>query len=231
MKKQERRPIPEWAKEDRPREKLLLKGIAALSNAELLAILIGSGNHRESAVELAQRILYDANNNINTLGKLSVKELINNYKGIGQAKAVTIAAALELGKRRKHEIIRNAKITCSKDVFNFFHPILSDLPYEEFWLLLLNRNNRIIEHVRVGQGGVSETVVDVKIILKTALLKLASGIILCHNHPSGNRDPSKADLLITEKIRIATSYMDITLQDHLIVCDDCFYSFVDEGRL
>ena len=231
MKKQERRPISEWAEEDRPREKLLLKGIAALSDAELLAILIGSGNCRESAVELAQRILYDANNNINILGKMSVKELISSYKGIGQAKAVTIAAALELGKRRKHEIVRNAKITCSKDVFNFFHPILADLPYEEFWLLLLNRHNRVIEHVRVGQGGVSETVVDVKIILKTALLKLASGIVLCHNHPSGNREPSKADILITEKIKIATSYMDIILQDHLIVCDDCFYSFVDEGRL
>ncbi|MDD6209528.1 MAG: DNA repair protein RadC [Bacteroidales bacterium] len=231
MKKQERIPISEWAIEDRPREKLLLKGITALSDAELLAILIGSGNDKESAVELAQRILYDAHNNINTLGKLSVKELIAGYKGIGEAKAITIAAALELGKRRKHEIVRNARITCSKDVFDFFHPILSDLPYEEFWLLLLNRNNRIIEHVRIGQGGVSETAVDIKIILKTAVMKLASGIVLCHNHPSGNNTPSKADCLITEKIKIAASFMDIVLQDHLIVCDDCFYSFADKNHL
>lgn len=231
MENQQRIPINEWAKEDRPREKLLLKGITALSDAELLAILIGSGNDTESAVELAQRILHDAGNNINTLGKFSVKELIGSYKGIGEAKAVTIAAALELGKRRKYETVRNEKITHSKEVFDIFHPLLSDLPNEEFWVLLLNRNNRIIERVRIGQGGVASTSVDIKILLKAAILHLASGIILCHNHPSGNCEPGREDCILTERIKVSAANMDITLLDHVIICDGCFYSFADEGRL
>ena len=231
MEKQQRIPINEWAKEDRPREKLLLKGIAALSDAELLAILIGSGNDTESAVELAQRILHDSDNNINRLGKLSAKELINNYKGIGEAKAVTIAAALELGKRRKYEAVRNEQITHGKEVFDIFHPLLSDLPNEEFWVLLLNRNNRIIERVRVSQGGVASTSVDIKIILKTALLHLASGIILCHNHPSGSAEPGNEDRILTKRIKVAAANMDIALIDHVIICDGSFYSFFDEGKL
>ena len=231
MGDQQRVPINEWAKEDRPREKLLLKGIAALSDAELLAILIGSGNSTESAVELAQRILRDSENNINLLGKLSVKELIKSYKGIGEAKAITIAAALELGKRRKHEAARNKKIVFSKEVFDLFHPLLSDLPNEEFWILLLNRNNRIIEQVRIAQGGVAAAAVDIKIILKAAILQLASGIILCHNHPSGSCDPSKEDRTLTNRVKAAADNVDIALLDHVIICDDCFYSFADEGQI
>ena len=231
MGNQQRIPIKAWAMEDRPREKLLLKGISALSDAELLAILIGSGNGNESAVELAQRILHNADNNINTLGKLSIKELINNYKGIGEAKAVTIAAALELGKRRKHETVRNERITRSEEVYNIFHPILSDLPNEEFWALLLNKNNRIIERMRIGQGGVAGTSVDIKITLKTAILHLASGIILCHNHPSGSCEPGNDDIILTTKMKVAAANMDIKLHDHLIICDDSFYSFADHSKI
>ena len=231
MGDQQRIPITEWAIEDRPREKLLLKGISALSDAELLAILIGSGNSAESAVELAQRILRDSENNINLLGKLSVKELIKNYKGIGEAKAITISAALELGKRRKYEAVRNDKIGCSKDVFELFHPILSDLPNEEVWMLLLNRSNRIVDRIRIAQGGTAAATVDTKIILKNAILQLASGIILCHNHPSGNCDPSKEDRALTARVKAAAANMDIALLDHVIICDDCFYSFADEGQI
>ena len=224
--------IKDWAEEDRPREKILLKGISTLSDAELLAILIGSGNAQETAVELAQRILFSAGNNLNNLGKFSINQLISGFKGIGEAKAISIVAAMELGKRRKYsEIINREQILCSQDIFEYFHPSLCDLYHEEFWILLLNRSNRIIDKTRISQGGVSETVVDNKLILKEAITHLASGIILCHNHPSGNLRPSKSDDLITKKIKDGAKLLDILVLDHIIICNNKYYSYADEGRL
>ncbi|MFP4024079.1 MAG: RadC family protein [Thiohalospira sp.] len=223
--------IKEWAVEDRPREKLLKKGIQSLSNAEIIALLIGSGTKNESAVDLSKKILKNVNNNLNELGKLDVNELTKN-KGIGEAKAITIIAALELGKRRKiSEIIEKKKITQSNDVFEFFQPLLGDLPHEEFWILLLNRSNRIIEKKKISQGGVSGTVIDVKIILKNALENLASSIILCHNHPSGNKMPSKADDNITRKLIEGSTLLDIKVLDHIIIADTEYYSYADEGAI
>ncbi len=222
--------IKDWAVEDRPREKLLKKGVQNLSDAEIIAILIGSGSRNESAVELSKKILKSANNNLNELGKLNISDL-TKMKGIGEAKAITIIAALELGRRRKvSEIITKKKITQSNDIFELFQPILGDLPHEEFWILLLNRSNRIIEKVKISQGGVSGTVIDTKLILKQAIEKLASSIILCHNHPSGNRNPSNADDAITEKLRNGASLLDIQVLDHIIVADVNYFSYADEGK-
>lgn len=223
--------IKDWALEDRPREKLLGKGINSLTDAELIAILIGSGNRNESAVELAKKILKGVKNNLNELGKLTIEDLMAS-KGIGEAKAVTIIAALELGRRRKQaDIMEKKKISGSKDVFEFFQPVLADLPYEEFWILLLNRSNKIIEKFKISQGGISGTVIDVRMILKNAVEKLASSIILCHNHPSGNLQPSEADKKITTKLKDAANIMDMQVLDHLIITDSSFYSFADEGIL
>lgn len=223
--------IKDWALEDRPREKLLGKGLNSLTDAELIAILIGSGNRNESAVELAKKILKGVKNNLNELGKLTVEDLMAS-KGIGEAKAVTIIAALELGRRRKQaDIMEKKKISGSKDVFEFFQPVLADLPYEEFWILLLNRSNKIIEKFKISQGGISGTVIDVRMILKNAIEKLASSIILCHNHPSGNLQPSEADKKITTKLKDAANIMDMQVLDHLIITDSSFYSFADEGML
>jgi DNA repair protein RadC len=223
--------ITDWALEDRPREKLLLKGIPSLTDAELIAIIIGSGSPKETAVELSKRILASTGNNLNELGKLGVKELMK-FKGIGQAKAISIVSALELGKRRKiSEIIEKKQIGSSKDVYELFVSTLGDLHHEEFWILYLNRSNRIIHQAKISQGGVSGTVIDVRIILKHAIDKLASGIILCHNHPSGNIKPSQNDIEITKKLREAGSVMDISVLDHLIVCDGKYFSFADEGIL
>ncbi|MBA7518051.1 hypothetical protein ES705_10116 [subsurface metagenome] len=223
--------IKDWALEDRPREKLLGKGLNSLTDAELIAILIGSGNRNESAVELAKKILKGVKNNLNELGKLTVEDLMAS-KGIGEAKAVTIIAALELGRRRKQaDIMEKKKISGSKDVFEFFQPVLADLPYEEFWILLLNRSNKIIEKFKISQGGISGTVIDVRMILKNAIEKLASSIILCHNHPSGNLQPSEADKKITTKLKDAARIMDMQVLDHLIITDSSFYSFADEGML
>lgn len=223
--------ITDWALEDRPREKLLLKGIPSLTDAELIAIIIGSGSPKETAVELSKRILASTGNNLNELGKLGVKELMK-FKGIGQAKAISIVSALELGKRRKiSEIIEKKQIGSSKDVYELFVSTLGDLHHEEFWILYLNRSNRIIHQAKISQGGVSGTVIDVRIILKHAIDKLASGIILCHNHPSGNIKPSQNDIEITRKLREAGSVMDISVLDHLIVCDGKYFSFADEGIL
>ena len=178
--------IKNWAIEDRPREKLLQKGARVLSNAELIAILLGSGTHKFSAVDLARQLLQRSGNNLNNLGKLTVKDLMK-LKGIGEAKAISIVAALELGKRRKQEEISSSQsIKSSKDVYEIFEPLVSDLPHEEFWILLLNRSNRIIGKSKVSQGGVAGTVIDTKLIMKSAIENLASSIILCHNHPSGN---------------------------------------------
>jgi DNA repair protein RadC len=224
--------VKDWAEEDRPREKLMLKGVNALSDAELLAIIIGSGNKEETVVELSQRILQSAENDINHLGKYSIKHLISSFKGIGEAKAISIVAALELGKRRKvAEIEEKKKISTSKDIYNLFHPILGDLYYEEFWTLFLNRSNRIIHKMKISQGGISETSVDGRLIYKEAINRLASNVVLCHNHPSGNIQPSRQDDLITEKIKKGLEFLDLFLVDHLILCDGYYYSYADEGRI
>lgn len=225
-------PIKSWATEDRPREKMLLKGISALSDAELLAILIGSGNSDETAVQLSQRILHRAENNLNSLGKLSVNDLISEFKGIGQAKAITICAAMELGKRRgASETLQKSVIRCSNDGYQLFHPHLCDLPHEELWLALMNRSAKVIDRVKISQGGTGETSADIQLMLKAAITSLATGIILCHNHPSGNTQPSLSDDRLTHKLYKSAKLMDISLLDHIIVCDGCYYSYADEGRL
>lgn len=223
--------IKEWALEDRPREKLLYKGIYALSDAELIAILLGSGNNEQSAVDLARDVLKLADNNLVKLGKLGIDDL-QKLKGVGQAKAINILAALDLGRRRKSSLVDNDhKIRSSNDVYSIFHPLISDLSYEEFWLLYLNRSNKVISKLKISQGGISGTITDIRLILKRALEVLASSIIICHNHPSGNREPSDADRRITEKIKEAASYFDISLLDHLIVTDNGYYSFADKGEI
>lgn len=224
--------IKDWAEEDRPREKMMQKGVQSLSDAELLAILIGSGSREETAVELSRRILNQANNNLNELGKFSIHELISKFKGIGEAKAITITAALELGKRQKcAETNKGHQIKCSKDLFELVQPILCDLPHEEFWVILLNRSNMPIHKAKISQGGIVGTVVDVRIILKLALEKLATGIVVCHNHPSGNLFPSTSDIETTRKVREACETVDITFLDHLIISGNKYYSFADEGAL
>lgn len=223
--------INQWAEEDRPREKMMMHGVSSLSNAELLAILIGSGNTEDSAVELMRKVLAEYHNNLNELGKASVDELCR-FKGIGPAKAITILAASELGKRRKEEDIRERlSIVSSKDVYECFCPLMCDLPTEECWLLLLNQASKVIDKVRVSTGGLSATAVDVRCILHEALLKRASAIALCHNHPSGNIHPSREDDRLTEQLRQACQIMNIRLVDHVILTDGCFYSYADEGRM
>ncbi len=222
--------INQWAEEDRPREKMLEKGIGALTDAELLAIIIGSGNTEETAVELMRRVLASCNHNLNELGKLTVEDLCT-FKGIGPAKAISICAASELGKRRKlSELTERNQVTCSIDVYNLMHPLMCDLPTEECWVLLLNQSNKVIDKVKISSGGISETSVDVRCVLREALIKRAVSIILCHNHPSGSTRPSKEDDKLTSKMRQAGEYMNINLADHLIVCDGHYYSYVDEGR-
>ena len=232
MRKTEKLNINEWAVEDRPREKMLLKGIQALSNAELIAILIGSGNKKETAVELSQRILNDVNNSLNQLGKLSVYDLSDTYDGIGEAKAISIIAALELGRRRKSEKAEvRKKILSSRDVYDLFYPQLADLPHEEFWVAFLNSSNKVMDKVRVGQGGTTFSPVDIRLVLKPAVQKLASGLILCHNHPSSTNKPSRLDVELTRKVKEAAALFDIRILDHIIFCDDGYFSFADEGIL
>ncbi|HBG58405.1 MAG TPA: hypothetical protein DDX07_10370 [Porphyromonadaceae bacterium] len=222
--------IKQWAEEDRPREKLLMKGVSALSDSELLAILIGSGNEEESAVELGKRILLKAGNNLNKLGRMSVSDLAGQFKGIGPAKAVTLVAALDLGRRRKWaEVAEKEKITSSRDAYDRFFPILVDLNHEETWALLTDRSNKVLTTMQVSRGGISGTVVDIRLILREALNHYASGIILGHNHPSGNCRPSPQDTRITMKLKEAAQWMDITLLDHIIVCGDRYFSYADEG--
>ncbi|MGD9978720.1 MAG: DNA repair protein RadC [Bacteroidales bacterium] len=223
--------IKDWAVEDRPREKMLQKGTASLSDAELLAILLRSGNSDETAVTVAQRLLTLASNNLNELGKFSLHQL-TRLKGIGEAKALTVLAALELGRRRKVvEVLTRERVTSSQDVTGIFQPMLADLPHEEFWVLLLNKANKIIDKVRVSQGGVTGTAVDVRIIVKVAVEHLASSIIIAHNHPSGNPKPSDKDIAITKKLKEATNLFDIAMLDHLIITDNECYSFADNGIL
>ncbi len=223
--------ITDWAVEDRPREKLIRKGISTLSDAELLAILISSGTRKKSAVDLGRELLGSVSNNLNSLGKLSVSDLLK-FRGIGPARAVTISAALELGRRRNMAELPDAgQIRCSKDAADIFFPLLADLPHEEFWILFLNRSNRVIDRMKISQGGVSGTVTDVRIIMKKAVEWLASGIIVCHNHPSGNMNPSDSDSKITGKIKDAGSIMDIQLLDHIIISGKDYYSFADNGLI
>ncbi|MGA2406855.1 MAG: DNA repair protein RadC [Bacteroidales bacterium] len=223
--------ITDWAVEDRPREKLIQKGTSSLSDAELLAILISSGTKDKSAVDLGRELLGIANNDLNTLGKLTIADL-KKLRGIGTARAVTITAALELGRRRKLADIKDVpQIKSSKDVADIFQPLLSDLLHEEFWILFLNRSNKVINKMKLSQGGISGTVTDVRLVMKKAIEYLASGIIVCHNHPSGNLNPSESDTKITQKIKEVGNLMDIQLLDHLIISDKDYYSFADNGLL
>jgi DNA repair protein RadC len=223
--------IKSWSPEDRPREKLLLKGTSAISDAELVAILIGSGTPKMSAVELSKKILLQGNNNLNELARLSVKDLMK-IKGIGEAKAITIVAALELGRRRKEQDPEEKpKITSSKDAFDLLKGEMMDLSKEEFWVLLMNRANRVTKKKRVSEGGVSGTVADPKIIFKLALEELASGIIVAHNHPSGNLQASQSDIDLTRKLKEAGKFLEIQLLDHIIIANQKYLSFADEGMM
>ena len=223
--------IKHWAEEDRPREKLILKGKASLSNAEILAILIGSGNREESAVELAQRILTSNQNNLNILSSLSLNDL-KKFKGIGEAKGINIIAALELGRRRRSsEALEQKTITSSKNAFELLYEDLADTSFEEFWIILLKRNNQIMSKKRISEGGIAGTVADPKKIFKIALDAQASSIILCHNHPSGNLKPSEQDKQLTRKIVQAGKTLEIAVLDHLIFGNDSYFSFADENML
>lgn len=223
--------IKDWDVSDRPREKLVLKGKRALSDAELVAILIGSGNRKESAVELSKRILAHCKNNLANLSKLSISEL-ENFNGIGEAKAISILTGLELGSRlRLSEAEKQVKITSSKEVFELMQPLLGALNHEEFWVLFLNNSNKVQHKVLLSKGGLTGTVVDVRVLFKQALEFLATGIILCHNHPSGSLSPSRADKEITNKIIQAGLSLDIKVMDHLIVTEKAYFSFADESLL
>lgn len=223
--------INQWAEEDRPREKMISKGIHTLSDAELLGILIGSGNRDESAVELMRRVLASCNNNLNELGKWTFSNF-SPFKGLGPAKATTVMAALELGKRRNvQNIIERKQINQSRDIYELFHPVMCDLPQEEFWILLLNQSNKIIDKIRISTGGIDGTYADVRTILREALLQRATGLAICHNHPSGNPTPSRPDKQLTTAIGQGAKTMNIRLIDHVIVCDGNYYSFADEGEI
>ncbi|TVZ58897.1 DNA repair protein RadC [Flavobacteriaceae bacterium MAR_2010_105] len=223
--------IKNWSEDDRPREKLLQKGKTALSDAELIAILIGSGNKDESAVALSQRILASADFNLNQLGKFSVQQLMQ-FKGIGEAKAITIAAAMELGRRRRgEEALEKKKITSSISVFELMQPIIGELPHEEFWIIYVNNSNKVIQKQQLSKGGITGTLVDVRLVLKTALEVGATGLILSHNHPSGTLKPSEADKQLTQKLKTAAQSLDIKVLDHLIVTEKAYFSFADENLL
>lgn len=223
--------IKNWSEDDQPREKLLYKGKNALSDAELVAILIGSGSRNESAVELCKRILQQNNNQLHQLQKQSIQQLMQ-FKGIGEAKAITIVAALELAKRLQlSETKELTKITSSEDVFKLMQPIIGDLPHEEFWVLLLNNSNKVIYKLQLSKGGLTQTVVDVRMLFKTALEHLATALILVHNHPSGQLVASAADKDITQKIKLAGTSLDIKLLDHLIITQTGYFSFADDDIL
>ncbi|WP_338732975.1 RadC family protein [Mangrovimonas cancribranchiae] len=221
--------IKHWNQDDQPREKLRDKGKSVLSDAELVAILIGSGSREESAVELCKRILASVDNNLNELGKLSLKQLMA-FKGIGEAKAISIAAAMELGRRRRGEdALKRKKITSSISVFELMQPIIGELPHEEFWIIYLNNSNKVLQKLQLSKGGITGTLVDVRLVMKTALECGATAIILTHNHPSGTLKPSAADKQITQKLKEAGQSLDIKVLDHLIVTENAYFSFADEG--
>lgn len=224
-------PIKDWDETDRPREKLLQNGPKALSDAELIAILIGSGNRDESAVTLSRRILAAVNNSLLDLGSLSIAEL-TRFKGIGEAKAISINAALELGKRRKMVgPSQKYKISSSKLVFELMQPLLGDLPHEEFWIVYLNNSNVVLQTLQLSKGGITGTLVDVRLVYKNALKLGAVSVILAHNHPSGTLTPSKADKELTEKLKQAGTSLDIKVLDHLIITENAYFSFADENLL
>ena len=222
--------IKTWAEEDRPREKLLLRGKSHLTDVELIAILLGSGSKSLSAVDLAKQVLQRMDNNINQLAKCSVQELMK-FKGIGEAKAITIVSALELGRRRKTDNNSSIQISSSSDIYNNVKHLLQDLDHEQFWIILLSRRNSIIKPIQISSGGVSGTVADPKIIYKVALEHLASSIVLVHNHPSGNLKPSQADIALTQKLKSAGAFLDLPVLDHIIFTDNGYFSFADEGIL
>lgn len=223
--------IKSWAEDDRPREKLLLKGRHALSDAELIAILLGSGSRELTAVDLAKHILSSTENKLNKLARLQVDDL-KKFKGIGEAKAISIVAALELGRRRRDETGSEAiRITSSKDIYELMHSALADIDHEEFWILLLNRSNRVKDKICISRGGISGTVVDQRLVFKPAIEKLASAIVLCHNHPSGNKHPSEHDKHLTKKLMHSATLLDIPILDHLIFTDDGYFSFADESMM
>ncbi|CAM4150604.1 RadC family protein [Flavobacterium weaverense] len=222
-------PITNWSEDDRPREKLMLKGKSALSDAELIAVLIGSGSRNESAVDLSKRILSSVDNNLNALGKLSISQLMT-FRGIGEVKAISIIAALELGRRRRsEEAVELKKVTSSKVIFEIMQPIIGELPHEEFWIIYMNNSNKVISKSQLSKGGITGTLVDVRIVFKTALEMGATALILCHNHPSGTLVPSEADKQITRKLKLAGESLEIKVLDHLIVTEASYFSFADEG--
>ena len=224
-------PIKLWAEDDRPREKLLLKGKTVLSDAELIAILIGSGSRNESAVDLSKRILNSIENNLNKLGKLTVSDL-QKFKGIGEAKAISIITALELGRRRRLEVaLEVPKITSSKNVFEIMQPLIGELQHEEFWILYLNNSSKVLLREQSSKGGLTGTLVDVRLVFKKALDLFATAIILCHNHPSGKLQPSTSDKLITNKIKLAGETLDIKVLDHIIITENAYFSFADENLI
>ena len=223
--------IKKWSQDDRPREKLRDKGMTALSDAELIAILIGSGNREESAVDLCKRILGSVDYNLNALGKLTLKQLMA-FKGIGEAKAISIVAALELGRRRRgEEALIQHKITSSHSVFELMQPIIGELPHEEFWIIYLNNANKVIKKQQLSKGGITGTLVDVRLVLKTALELAAVSLILIHNHPSGSLKPSTADKNLTQKLNLSAQSLDIKVLDHLIITEKAYFSFADENLL
>ncbi len=223
--------IKHWNEDDRPREKLLIKGKIALSDAELIAILIGSGNRKESAVELSKKILASINNSLNELGKLSVNDLVK-FNGIGEAKAISIITALEIGRRRRlEEALEKPKITGSKSVFDVMQPIIGELQHEEFWIIYMNNANKIQLKTQMSKGGITGTIVDTRLIFKKAIELAATGIILCHNHPSGTLKPSISDITLTKKVKNGGDVLDIKVLDHLIITEKQYYSFADEGIL
>ena len=231
MDNEKRLSIKSWPESDRPREKMLEKGRSALSDAELLAIIIGSGTAEATALDLGKQLLAGVKNDLNELGKLDIDDFCK-IKGIGKARAVTIAASLELGRRRKNaEIKVKTKITSSREVYDIFGSILCDLPYEEFWILLLNKGNGMIEKIKISRGGISGTITDIRLIVKSAIDKFASSVIAVHNHPSGNSKPGNDDRIITQKIKAALSFFDIILNDHVIIADNDYFSFADENIL
>ena len=220
--------IKNWSQADQPREKLRDKGKASLSDAELIAILLSSGNKEESALALSQRILASVNNNLSQLGKQSIKQLMH-FKGVGKAKAIAITAAMELGRRRRQEdALENNKITSSLSVFECMQPIIGELPHEEFWIIYLNNSNKVIQKHQLSKGGITGTLVDVRLVLKTALEVGALSLILVHNHPSGTLKPSKADKDITQKLKVAAQSLDIKVLDHIIITEKAYFSFADD---
>ena len=223
--------IKTWAVNDRPREKFIKKGCQALSDSELIAILIRSGTPDRSALVVAQEVLSLANDNLSLLAKLQLKDLIT-VKGVGHTKAITLMTALELGRRRRlSEAISRSKISSSKDAFDLMKPLLEDLSVEQFWVVYLNNSNKVLVQQKISQGGITATIVDIRLILKRALELNATALVLCHNHPSGNLNPSEADFTLTDKVKLAAKLMDIQVLDHIIVTDQSYFSFADQGRI